>query len=209
MRKNVEYYNGYDITKYVLKRVNLIDSKRTKEEITQFAMEKINTLDELCEISELTPENIHIILGEDWYIIYVNLSDEEIGIEDWVAINKVKNKFAQTIEMFNALKKILLEYEQSKIYSMLRHSTSYPFYKKLLDNGYLEERYNNIELDDYLPKIEEIKQGILTKYDSIEEYLQDESREKYEGSHLGDYIYHNVSFSITDKFRRKYKKSGR
>lgn len=206
MRKKVEYYHGYEITKEVLKEINRIESKRIAEGITQFNNVKVETLEELCEINETTQEQEHIILGEDWYINYANISEEEIDIKNWVAIDKVENKFTQTIEMFNALKKILLEYQHCDIYSMLRHSTSYPFYKKLMGEGYIDEGYDIIDFDDSTPKLEEIKEQILTEYDSFEDYLSDESREKYEDSNIEDYIYHNVVFNTTEKFRDRYKK---
>lgn len=209
LRKQVEYYNGKEINRKVLNRINLIDLKRIKEGITQFSMERVKSLKKICKEHETDPEDEHVILGEDWYIVYTNISDMEIEIKDWVAINNVENKLNQTMEMFNALKKILLEHENCNIYGMLRHSTSYPFYKKLLDEGYIEESVDIIDFDDYLPKLEEIKQKILTDYDSIEDYLADPNRDRYEGSAMEDYIYHEVSFNVTESFKNRYKKSGR
>lgn len=206
MRKKVEHYEGNEITKEILQRIRLIDEKRIQEGITQFDMEEINSLEDLCEIDELTPEQIHIILGEDWYIVYAYISEEEIDIKDWVAIDKVENKFTQTMEMFSALKKILLAHKDYDIYSMLRHSTSYPFYQKMLKEGLVEEGYDMVDFDDYLPKLEEIKQQILDEYDSIEAYLADENRKRYEESNMEDYIYHNVVFNMTDKFKNRYKR---
>ena len=206
MRKKVEYYKGNKITKKVLKRIHLIDTKRIQEGTNQFDMEECRTLKELCETYETIPKQIHLILGEDWYIVYTYLSEEEIDIKDWVAIDKVENKFTQTMEMFSALKKILLAHKNYDIYSMLRHSTSYPFYQKIVNNGYIEEGYDIVALDDSEEEIEAIKEQILDKYDSVEDYLRDESRERYEGTHIDDYIYHNVVFNTTDKFNNKYKR---
>lgn len=209
MRMKVEYYSGNKINNKVLKRINLIDLKRIQEGITKFSIERIKSLKTLCKSHETTPENEHVILGEDWYIIYTDISDTEIEIKDWVAIHNVENKFSQTIEMFNALKHILLEHENHIIYSTLRHSTSYQFYKKLLNEGYIEEGYDIIDFDDCNQELEEIKQKILSKYDSIDDYLSDEFREKYESSSVEDYIYHDVSFNITNSFKNRYKLSSR
>lgn len=209
MRMKVEYYNGNKITSKVLKRINLIDLKRIQEGITKFSIERIKSLNSLCKSHGTTPKNEHVILGEDWYIIYTDISDTEIEVKDWVAIHNVENKFSQTIEMFNALKHILLEHENSIIYSTLRHSTSYQFYKKLLNEGYIEEGYDIIDFDDCNQELEEIKQKILSKYDSIDDYLADEFREKYESSSVEDYIYHDVSFNITNSFKNRYKLSSR
>ena len=171
--------------------------------------ERIKSLNSLCKSHGTTPKNEHVILGEDWYIIYTDISDTEIEVKDWVAIHNVENKFSQTIEMFNALKHILLEHENSIIYSTLRHSTSYQFYKKLLNEGYIEEGFDIIDFDDCNQELEEIKQKILSKYDSIDDYLSDEFREKYESSSVEDYIYHDVSFNITNSFKNRYKLSSR
>lgn len=206
MRKKVEYHKGTDLTKEILKRIHLIDAKRIQEGTTQFNMEECRTAEELCEIYETTPEATNIILGEDWYIIYAYISEEEIDIKDWVAIDKVENKFTQTMEMFSALKKILLAHKDYDIYSMLRHSTSYPFYQKLVNEGYVEEGYDMVDLDESSEELEVIKQEILDEYDSIEDYLSDEKRERYEGTHLDDNIYHNVVFNTTEKFNNKYKR---
>lgn len=209
MRKKVEYYNGYNINRRVIHRINLIDLKRIKEGITEFTMEKIKNLKSLCEIHDTTPEQEHIILGEDWYINYTDISEDEIEINEWVAINNVENKLTQTMEMYTALKKILLKHAQKDIYAMLRHSTSYKFYQKFLSAGYIEESLDILDFDDSSPELEKIKYKILTEYDSFEEYLSDENRERYESESVEDFIYHEVSFNVTEEFKHRYKKTGR
>lgn len=209
MRQKVEHYSGHKITNKVFKKISLIDLKRIQEGVTQFSIERIKNLKQLCKIHDTIKAQEHIILGEDWYISYTKINEDEISINDWVAINNVENKFAQTMEMFNALKKILLENSQAIIYSMLRHSTSYPFYKKLLNEGYIEEGYDIIDFDDCTEELERIKEEILLEYDSFEEYLLDENRDKYEEYFIEDYIYHEVSFNMTESFTNRYTKSGR
>ena len=206
LRRKVEYYNGKEITRAVLKRVNLIDLKRIQEGITQFAMEEVKSLKSLCEAHEVNPEDEHLIIGEDWYILYTDISDIEIEIKDWVAIGNVDNKLMQTMEMFNALKKVLLAHEDHDIHGTLRHSTSYKFYKKFLDEGYLEEGLNILDFDDEQPRLAAIKEKILSEYDSLYDYLADENRERYENDALEDYIYYDVCFNITDAFKKRYKK---
>lgn len=209
MRKKIEYYNGKEITRSVLKRINLIDIKRIKEGINVFSMESVKTLKSLCKAHQSDPEEEYIILGEDWYIIYTKIFATEIDIKDWVAISNVENKLTQTMEMYSSLKQLFLENKDCDFYCMLRHSTSYPFYKKFLDEGHIEESMDVIDFDDYSPELTKIKEKILTEYNSIEEYLSDPNRELYKESHLEDYIYHEVSFNVTNTFQNKYKKSGR
>lgn len=207
MRRKVEYYSGHEITEEVLKKIHLIELKRLEEGITQFPLESINTLDELCQYYETTPSQENIILGEDWYINYNKIADYEMEINEWVAISAVSNKLGQTIEMYEALKKILLESEFRDIYIVSRHSTSYRLYQSLLRRGYIEEFDNTTDILENLPtELEQIKQKIIAEYGSLENYLKDENREKYEEFHLEDYIYHLIIFSITDKFVNKYKR---
>ena len=59
MRKKVEYYNGREITKEVLKRINLIESKSIEEGITQFGMGYVKTLKELSQSHKTKPKNEH------------------------------------------------------------------------------------------------------------------------------------------------------
>ena len=47
------------------------------------------------------------------------------------------------------------------------------------------------------------------KINSLYSYLEDENREKYQQASIEDYIYHDVSFNVTNAFINKYKKSGR
>ncbi len=209
MRRKVEHYNGKTISRKVLNRINLIDLKIIQEGITQFEMAKLKSVKALCKEHDTTKEQEHIIIGEDWYIIYTEISEEEIEIKDWMAIHNVENKLTQTMEMYSALKNILLEHKDCYIEGMLRHSTSYPFYQKILDNGYIEEICDVVAIYEDTEEIEQIKQQIFSQYDSYEEYLQDESRNKYESVSLDDYIYHEVSFTVTNAFINKYKHSGR
>lgn len=206
MRRKVEYYNGKEITRAILKRTNLIDLKRIEEGITQLSLAEVKSLKELCKIHETIPQNEHLIIGEDWYIIYTDISDIEIEIKDWVAISNIENKFSQTMEMFNSLKKILLDHEHHDIYGSLRYSTSYQFYKKFLDRGYFEEGFNIVDFDDNSPRLTEIKETILSEYDSLDDYLSDKNRERYEDDSAEDHIYYDVCFNITESFKKRYKK---
>lgn len=58
-----------------------------------------------------------------------------------------------------------------------------------MNEGYIDEEYNIIDFDDCFLNLEEIKEEILIEYDSLEDYLSDENREKYKDSNIEDYIY--------------------
>lgn len=204
MRQKVEHYNGTAITKQVLNRINFIDLKRFKEGITKFSIDKANSLKSLCKSHDTQPEQEHIIIGQDWYIIYVDISSYEIEIKDWVAIHNVENKFMQTMEMFNAFKQILIEHQDYHICGTLRHSTSYQFYKRLVEEGYLIEHFDMIEFDEPTQELTQIKEQILSQYNSLYDYFNDANREKYQNAHIEDYIYHDVLFQTSNKFVNKY-----
>lgn len=75
MRKKVEYYHGYEITKKVLKKANLIGLKRYREGRYSIMFDETISLEDLCNWNDASPEEEYLVLGEDWYIIYTKNSD--------------------------------------------------------------------------------------------------------------------------------------
>ena len=203
MRKKVKHYQGKEITNEVIRKMNLIELKRQKEGLTTFTIENIDNLEELCNYHDTIPEQENIIIGEDWYLIYTTYKSE-LENQEWLAINNVKDKLIQTIEMLNSLKKVLLENKDKTIYSILRHSTSYKFYKLFLERNYLKEIESDFSIADEIPEdllsiIENRNQHI-----PLEEYLDTEEKEVLED--LPDFIFHNVEFKVTNQFIKKYQK---
>ena len=115
MRKQVKHYQGTEITLDVIKKISLIELLRQKEGLTTFTIANIDTLEELSDNYDIKPEQINIILGEDWYLIYTTYYGE-IEIKEWLSINNVKDKLIQTMEMFKTIKNILLEHKDKIIY---------------------------------------------------------------------------------------------
>lgn len=209
MRESIKYYTGYEITDEVIRKINIIELKRIKEGITYIKPVPIETLKDLCRIHGTFPDEENIILGEDWYIIYSKYDNDssEIEINEWLAIKNVKNKLVQTMEMFNAMKKILLQNPNAKIYATMRHSTSYKFYKTLLTRNYFEEIFDRPDIDDELSEEQQmIKEELKNKYQSLEEYLQYSEKENKTNQSFDDFIHHYIIFKITDKFVKRYKK---
>lgn len=207
LRNKVKLYNGYKITSDVLKQISYIESRAVlvRNDVAMTYC-NINTLYELCDLHDSEPENEFIILGDDWYISYTELPGLcAIEINDWISISNNKNTFLQTIEMISTFKQLFLGYEDCLIYAALRHSTSYNFYKFILSNEYINQLTDQISLEDEKIK-KEILDEILSIYGSIEKYLLDENRKKYENEHLEDYIYHNICFEVTNKFVTKYQR---
>jgi len=202
MREKVKHYQGTEITPEVIRKMNLIELNRQREGLTTFTIENIDNLEELCNYHDTKPEQENIILGEDWYLMYTTYNDE-LEIQEWVSINNVKDKLVQTMEMFSWIKKILLENKDKTIYSTLRHSTSYNFYKLFLEKGYIDEIYKSIDIADDIPK--DLLSLIENRDNSsLEEYLDIEKEEIL--NDLPDFIFHNVEFLVTDKFIEKHNK---
>ena len=209
MRQAVKHYNGFEITDEIIRKINLIELKRIQEKLTNINSEPIETLKDLCRLHGTMPKEENIILGTDWYIIYTKYEEdsEEIEINEWVAISNVENKLVQTMEMFKAIKDILLESKGTKVYATMRHSTSYKFYQSLLTREFLEEISNIPEMDDELPThIEKIKNNLKNKYSSLEEYLSTKTIKNNIKQEIEDYIYHRVIFKTTNKFTKRYQK---
>lgn len=202
MREKVKHYQGNEITSEVIRKMNLIELTRQREGLTTFSIENINNLLELCNYHDTDPEQENIIIGEDWYLMYT-IYNGELEIQEWISINNVKDKLVQSMEMFNSIKKVLLENKESIVYSTLRHSTSYQFYKLLLEKKYINEIDKNTDVSDDIP--EDLLSLIENRGNgSLEEYLDTENDEVLDD--LPDFVFHNVEFMVSDKFVDRYNK---
>ena len=199
MRKEVKVYHNKEITDEIFQKLNYISSSRDN-----YIYDNVSTLQELCENYQKDPNEIYVILGEDWYIIY-ELNRLYIEIIEWYSIEKVQDKFMQIMEMLQALKRILLLSDGQKIIADMKLNTSYKFYRLYQEKGYLKEIYSFYGAE--LPTIsdeDKIIEKIEPKYRSIDEYLADQSREpqpEYE-----QYFYCEAFFVTTEKFKKRYMK---
>ena len=203
MREQVKHYQGKEITKEVIRKMNLIELFRQKEGLTTFTIENIDTLEELCDYHDTNPEQENVIIGEDWYLMYTTYN-YELEIQEWISLNNVKDKLIQTMEMFNWIKKVLLENKDKIIYATLRHSTSYNFYKLLKEKRYIHQINKYIDIADDIP--EDLLSIIENRNEfiSLERFLNKEKKEIL--NDLPDFIYHSVEFTLSNKFIKKYTK---
>lgn len=203
MRQEIKHYQGKEITKDIIIKLNQISIKKYNEGIYTTMYEQIDTLEELCLWHNTSINEENVILGEDFYIIYANRI-RNIEILEWVALNTGKNKLTQTIEMFNELKKILLLSKDKRIKANMKHTTSYPFYQLLLSRNYFDEICDYPQIDfAELPNGKKTIKEILKKYKTLSNYLKSNTSEFLE---LENYISHEAEFKITDKFIKKYQK---
>lgn len=204
MERKVEYFNGKEITGDVILRMKDIVSKSKKGFLIEdFVFE---TFEDLCDIHSTDPEQEFVILGNDWVISHYDF-DDEVTISLWAGCEKVEDKFRQAMEMKKALKEVLLENARCRIFASMRRDTSYKFYESLLTRGYFEEEWNYVVVQDDLNNrslhfsIEYIKYI----YGSVEEFIKDFGIQNFP-SGFDEYVYHRVSFGVTEKFVKQYKK---
>lgn len=206
MRREVKYYKGTEITEEIIKKMRKISIQVYDQKTYNSLYEGMDNIRAICYQHGTLPSNEFVILGQDFFITYA-ITEDVIEIFEWVALNKVENRFIQTIEMFNELKKILLSNKERKISTYLKHQTSYPFYELFQEKGYFKEIYDYPQIEyDILSSTRNIVKEIVAKYGSLYNYLKSKSNEY---SPLEEHIYHEIMFEINDKFIKKYSKKVR
>ena len=207
LERKVNYYDGENISDEIISKAKRIVSSSDNGWIFSWD-EDVETLDDLCFMHRSYPDEERIILGEDWVISYSDSVDEdEVYIAQW-ACCETDNKFLQSVEMMKALKGILLDSEGRKISCGMRHDTSYGFYESLLKRGYLEEFSGSIDVDEYLCKSRKLKSivsDILSRYDSLDDYFLENGYDEFP-KRFHKLIFHEVTFGVTDKFVKQYKR---
>lgn len=204
MKKTIQHYTGYEITEGVVAKKNLIAMRRYSEGYYSFLFDGINTVENICYWCDCNPEDLNLILADDWYIMYV-IREGIIEITEWIDNPRGNAVLTQTNEMLRAMISILLQCEGKEIFASMRHHTSYKFYEKLKKLGYVEEVYKHTLMEVDIPiELDRIVHVLAEKYDSLDEYFADENRVHF--PEYAEYIYHDIVFSITDKFIKRYKK---
>ena len=203
MRK-INHYVGYEITDEVIGKINLMAMTRYDEGVFSVLYEGVDTLDKLCSWHGSRPDEENVVMGEDWVIVYVKRGNELVLVE-WLDVDRVSDKFLQTMEMFNAMKKILLDNSDLELFADMRHDTSYQFYKMMQKKGYLETKKEVIGCEESAPgDVLDYADRIIEEYGSYEDYFDDDLRDVRDD--YGKYFYHSLTFAVTDKFVKKYSK---
>lgn len=203
MRKEVKHYQGMDITREVINEMFFICAKRNFKVDGTIPYEDIESIDDITHWYECEPEEMNVLLGEDWFMTYKD-NGGILEIVEWVSIEEVENKFHQVLEMKKHIIKLLLTAKEKSIESIMKHSTSYRFYDALKKHGYIDELFNMPGMDEYIPfdiQLELDRQ--IEKNVNIKGYLANEDRNK----EYDEYFYHEIEFYLTDKFFDKYSKS--
>lgn len=200
----ITHYTSNQITDEVISKKNLIAMQRYSEGYYSFLFDGIDTAEDVCYWCDCSKEDLHIILGKDWYISYVT-REGLIEITEWINNPREKNIVEQTNEMLKSMISILLQSEGQEIFASMRHHTSYKFYEKLKKLGYIEELFIDSKMEMDIPlELDRIVHMLAEKYNSLDEYFADENRIHF--PEYAEYIYHDIRFCITDKFIKRYKK---
>lgn len=205
MRKEVKHYQGYEITMEVLSKLFAINAIRDFKVEGCIPYEDIENIEELSMCINTEVENIHLLLGQDWYITYI-VKENTIEILEWVSINKNNDILRQSLEMLRYIVNILLESKNQQVTAVMRHSSSYRFYCLAKQLGYIKELKDNLGIEDTIPYcvISESNHPV-PKDDELIEFLKDEQHPKeYE-----EYIHHDITFSLTKKFYNRYSKDNK
>ena len=68
--ETVNHYTGNLLTDEVISKKNLIAMQRYSEGYYSFLFDGINTIYDICFWTNCNPEDLNLILGKDWYIMY-------------------------------------------------------------------------------------------------------------------------------------------
>lgn len=200
MKRNVKTFKASEITEKQINQIKKIATSRYSKNIyhTYFEWMNMNT------IKKSLRKHDYVALGEDWFLFYL-VSDNEVQFCEWVAADNKENKTKQTLEMLSTFRKILIENKSKKFSAGCRHDTSYPFYQKLLEKGYIKQHSNIIDIDYCTapPLVQHIADSprVLRDFLAIKEIQENPNYLKY--------FLHQVNFTVTDKFVAKYSKKSK
>lgn len=162
----------------------------------------VGSLESVC-CGVYDSELVNIILGEDWFLVYVSDS-EEVIIEAWVSNDSRGEVFIQAMEMCREFKNVLLANENKLFNSYMKKTTSYNFFKKMLEKGFLEVFSEEMDLASYTPF--SVIEPLLMKYGSVPEFIRLKEDNTDIEPEVDKFLFCDVEFGVTDKFVKKYKK---
>lgn len=205
MRTIPKVYHGTEVTEDIIQKIKYICKIRYDNLTYQEYFSEIQNIDDLCELHDTVPSEETIVMGEDWFITYAD-KGYQIEVLEWVALNDVEEKTIQIREMLKILKDILYQARKTCVSAFLRHDTSYKFYKLGIKKGFIKPGIDSIFIDCYHPtEMDEIINELLEKYQTLDNFFNSEQKDNY--PQYEQYVLHNVAFTITEDFVKKYEKS--
>ena len=192
MKRNIALYSSVEINEICINKIKQIKKKILKEELYNKFARDLKSIDELAKHYGFQVEQVKLILGEDWYVLYAK-EYEYIYVLEWNGINDEKTKLIQSVEMYNSFINFFLNNKDYTFCGYMRQSTSYRFYEKMLNDGYFEELRNNIYNGSILNRLANILK--IRKKDISNSGISNEELNN---------TFHFVVFNLTDKFINKY-----
>lgn len=193
----VEVFNGKEINKSKIEILKNIASRRYTKEIYIEYFSDIKNVSDLAYLHNVSIGKEKLVIGTDWFLCYTE-SDYHVQISEWVSIDN-EHKIQQVAEMMTILKKIFLQNKEKIFIADMRHDTSYGMYLKMAQSGFFQELSHTCIVDCAAPnQVQDLKR----KFKNIEDFLASDI--SYDYAEYYKYILHNLSFSITDKFIKKY-----
>lgn len=205
MERKIKHYKGMEINKRVIRKVRQIVASRGEECSYNILNDGVDfSVKDLSHWDRALVEQEHLVLGQDWFIMYIKRR-REIEITDWVSVPTVEDKFVQTKEMLHVMKSILIEGKDAFIKASMKFDTSYRFFRTLLEHGYVEERYNYIDVFDNGPdELQEWVDSVVSITQTLPESIELDMLK--ENPEYKKYLYHDVCFGVTEKFVKRYYK---
>lgn len=185
-------YKGKEISYFDISAMKNIASNRYCREIYEMYYNNIYSLQGLAKRFDCLPENLCLVIGLDWYILY-EVTKEYVGFLEWVALDSCDRKFKQSTEMLNTLKEIIRNNCEKDFCAAMRHDTSYQLYLKMLEKHYIKEEFHSISIDAAEP-------NDLTKEDCIEIVNNFIGNDNLYDPEFLKYVLHNINFSIDENF---------
>lgn len=206
MRK-IEIFQGKEITEAKINKIKqILFSRMSSYKFYKSSWQSIETVEEMAADDEIKLEDEYLILGKDWFLCYT-FDNNYFYFLEWGAIDNKSEKFIQSIEMLNNLKKLILEHRNKQFIADMRHNTSFQFYSKMKDNGYFKEIAHTIysEPCNFVTKMK--LKYLEERYGSLEKLLDNDNISKYSKC-LSD-IWHYIIFETTSVFAKTASKENK
>lgn len=203
MGRKVEVLKGSEITTENIDKLRQISFNRYDKAIYDSTYWGIENVSDLSCLMEVNIDDITLVFGEDWFLIYLDI-DNEITFAEWVAIEDRHIGISQSIEMFRVIKEILLNNRDKKFTAEMRHDTSYQIYSLMQRRGYFSEISHKVSFTNCAGFAPERLKELEDDYSDLDTFL--ESEEAKEHPEYLKFILHDLDFAVTDKFVKKYSK---
>lgn len=198
MTNSIKHYQGNEITDEVISKIRCLAKNRYSAQVytNNFSYD---TPSSYADKHGTNLEDESVILGPDWAICY-HMVRRVLIISDWISEDNKSRVINQSLEMYISLRNVLVSTEAKRINAYLRHDTSYPFYKLLLEKDYIDT-YEDIPTIDMCSDEQSILiNNIIEENPTFEETLErGKIPKEYE-----QFIFHEVTFEPTEKFQKKY-----